>query len=187
MSHYSVNAAVPKTLIRYLIAWVTDSRELGEEPVEVLRSILDTEISPELIPGTEPGLGQPAQRSEVTVGPFELQDFFLYYVLRFGYPPSRVAYLAHHAWSDRTRGAWPYLVPPDERSQYDLATIREWLGVFLYRFFQISQFKRSALPDSPKVGSGGAVSPRGDWRAPSDASARSWLDELHRNVPDQIS
>jgi NAD+ synthase (glutamine-hydrolysing) len=117
------------------------------------------------------------------VGPFELQDFHLYYLTRFGFRPSKVAYLAHHAWADRERGAWPDLIPVERRHQYDLAMIRKWLGVFLLRFFELSQFKRSAMPNAPKVGSGGSLSPRSDWRAPSDAQATVWLEELGRNVP----
>ena len=123
------------------------------------------------------------QHSEDVVGPYELQDFHLYYTLRFGYRPSRVAYLAHHAWGDRGRGTWPQLLPVDHRHEYDLPTIKMWLRVFLQRFIQTSQFKRSAMPNAPRVGSGGSLSPRGDWRAPSDASAAAWLAELERNVP----
>ena len=183
MSHYNPNASVPKTLISYLIRWVVDAGELGPEAEDVLLAILGTEISPELVPAVETESGTRLQSSEEVVGPYELQDFHLYYVLRFGYLPSRVAYLAHHAWADRARGAWPELLPEDRRHQYDLATIKAWLGVFLRRFFETSQFKRSAVPNAPKVGSGGSLSPRGDWRAPSDASATTWLDELERNVP----
>ena len=178
MAHYSVNASVPKTLIKYLIAWSADRGDLGEQTSTVLRSVLDTEISPELVPG------ETIQRSEATVGPYELQDFHLYYLLRYGFLPSRIAYLAHHAWGDSTRGAWPDLIPADRRHEYDLPTIKHWLAEFLRRFVQTSQFKRSTLPNAPKVGSGGSLSPRGDWRAPSDASAVAWLDELARNVPD---
>lgn len=182
MSHYNVNASVPKTLIRHLIRWVADSGRAGEETAEVLYSILATEISPELVPGEGEG-GGPAQSTEEVVGPFELQDFHLYYVTRFGFRPSKVAYLAHQAWGDRGRGEWPDWVSAAERNEYDLAAVKRWLGVFLRRFFAESQFKRSALPDGPKVGSGGALSPRGDWRAPSDASAEVWLAELEANVP----
>jgi NAD+ synthase (glutamine-hydrolysing) len=135
----------------------------------VLDDILDTEVSPELVPRAEGGGDEPHQRSEDTVGPYELSDFFLYYVLRFGYRPSKVAFLAQHAWRDDPVG-------------YDLATVCRWLREFLQRFFETSQFKRSALPDGPKVGSGGSLSPRGDWRAPSDATARVWLDELDRLI-----
>jgi NAD+ synthase (glutamine-hydrolysing) len=183
MSHYNPNASVPKTLISYLIRWVVDSGELGPEAEDVLLAILGTEISPELVPAVETEWGTRLQSSEEVVGPYELQDLHLYYVLRFGYLPSRVAYLAHHAWRDRESGAWPELLPLDRRNQYDLPTIKRWLGVFLRRFFETSQFKRSALPNAPKVGSGGSLSPRGDWRAPSDATATTWLDELDRNVP----
>ncbi|TDD40842.1 NAD(+) synthase [Saccharopolyspora elongata] len=183
MSHYNVNASVPKTLVQHLIRWTIDTGELGNAAAEVLQSILDTVISPELVPAGKPGTGQPAQSSEATVGPFELQDFHLYHLLRFGYLPSRIAYLAHQAWSDRDRGSWPSLIPPEKRNEYDLPAIKHWLAVFLHRFVQSSQFKRSALPNGPEVGSGGALSPRGDWRAPSDATARAWLDELERNVP----
>ncbi len=188
MAHYSVNASVPKTLIKYLIAWAVDTGELGPDADEVLTSILATEISPELIPAengaAEGDSPQPGQSSEATVGPYELQDFHLYYLLRFGYLPSRIAYLARHAWSDRTRGRWPDLIPEPDRHEYDLPTIKHWLAEFLRRYIQTSQFKRSTLPNAPKVGSGGSLSPRGDWRAPSDAVATAWLDELARNVPD---
>ncbi|MBF6170381.1 NAD(+) synthase [Nocardia blacklockiae] len=189
MAHYSVNASVPKTLIKYLIAWAVDTGELGPEADEVLSSILATEISPELVP-TENGASdgdsaQPGQSSEATVGPYELQDLHLYFLLRFGYLPSRVAYLAHRAWVDRDRGRWPDLIPEADRHEYDLPTIKHWLAEFLRRFVQTSQFKRSTLPNAPKVGSGGSLSPRGDWRAPSDAVATAWLDELDRNVPDK--
>ncbi|WP_405178536.1 NAD(+) synthase [Nocardia sp. NBC_01377] len=183
MAHYSVNASVPKTLIKYLIAWAAETGQFGPEAAKVLKSILLTEISPELIPGADPA--DPAQSSEATVGPYELQDFHLYYLLRFGYRPSRIAYLARHAWSDPSVGSWPDLIPTDQRHAYDLPVIKHWLGEFLRRFIQTSQFKRSTLPNAPKVGSGGSLSPRGDWRAPSDASAAAWLDELARNVPDE--
>ncbi|MGX1771275.1 NAD(+) synthase [Nocardia brasiliensis] len=187
MAHYSVNASVPKTLIKYLIAWSVDTGEFGPAAGEVLGSILRTEISPELVPGTgAPQAGDsaaPSQSSEAIVGPYELQDFHLYYLLRFGYRPSRIAYLARHAWSDPSRGSWPDLVPVEQRNAYDLPAVKHWLAEFLRRFVQTSQFKRSTLPNAPKVGSGGSLSPRGDWRAPSDASAAAWLDELARNVP----
>jgi NAD+ synthase (glutamine-hydrolysing) len=156
MSHYNVNVSVPKTLIQYLIAWVARSGQFEAPVTRALERVLATEISPELIPG--------GQRTESTVGPYELQDFHLYYTLRFGYTPAKVAFLAWTAWGDR----------------YRLAEIRRWLGVFLRRFFQTSQFKRSALPNGPKVGSGGSLSPRGDWRAPSDGNATAWLEDLER-------
>ncbi|MCC6225074.1 MAG: NAD(+) synthase [Microthrixaceae bacterium] len=183
MSHYGVNASVPKTLIQYLVRWVAETGDLGPEAAEVLESVLDTEISPELIPAEGSGGGDgpdsgPHQLSEEIVGPYELQDFHLYYVLRFGYSPTKVAYLANQAWGARGRGEWPATIPEQDRHEYDLATILRWLRVFLHRFMQTSQFKRSALPDGPKVGSGGSLSPRGDWRAPSDASSAVWLAEL---------
>ena len=187
MSHYHVNASVPKTLIQHLIRWEIDRGELGLEAGAVLQEILDTEISPELIPaGAGSGGARPAQRTEDVIGPYELQDFHLYYITRFGFRPSKVAYLAWQAWCDRHSGAWPPGFPDDQRRAYDLGTIKRWLRVFLDRFFRQSQFKRSAQPNGPKVGSGGSLSPRGDWRAPSDSSAAPWLDELERNVPDGV-
>jgi NAD+ synthase (glutamine-hydrolysing) len=186
MSHYNVNASVPKTLIQYLIRWVIDREKFGDDAGAVLQSILDTEISPELIPADEgDDTSRPAQSTQETIGPYELQDFNTYYVTRFGFRPSKVAFLAHHAWSDRERGAWSDLLPPEKRNQYDLKTIKQWLEVFLWRFFKTSQFKRSAMPNGPKVGSGGSLSPRGDWRAPSDSEATVWMEELRRNVPDE--
>jgi NAD+ synthase (glutamine-hydrolysing) len=177
---------VPKTLIRFLLRWAIGADLFGAEANEVLRSVLDTAISPELIPGGEDHDGEaPHQDSEATVGPYELQDFFLYYVLRFGYRPSKVAYLAQHAWGDRDRGEWPDLIPGEGRHQYSLEEIRHWLEVFVQRFFQTSQFKRSALPNAPKVGSGGSLSPRSDWRAPSDSQATAWLQELRARVPER--
>jgi NAD+ synthase (glutamine-hydrolysing) len=179
MPHYNVNASVPKTLIQFLLRWLAGSGELGPDASAVLQTVLDTEISPELVPQGDGDLvEQPAQRSEEVVGPFELQDFFLYYVLRFGYRPSKVAFLAQHGWHDRKQGPWPDLIPEERRTQYGMPAIKRWLRVFLERFFETSQFKRSALPNGPKVGSGGSLSPRGDWRAPSDAHAAVWLAEL---------
>jgi NAD+ synthase (glutamine-hydrolysing) len=186
MSHYSVNASVPKSLIRFLLRWAIDTGQFSQDANAVLADVLETAISPELIPASgDAGHDGPEQNSEATVGPYELQDFFLYYVLRFGYRPSKVAYLAQHAWADRERGEWPDLIPGEHHSQYSLQEIRHWLEVFLYRFFQTSQFKRSALPNAPKVGSGGSLSPRSDWRAPSDSQAAAWLQELRARVPDR--
>jgi NAD+ synthase (glutamine-hydrolysing) len=185
MSHYNVNASVPKTLIQFLLRWAVDTDEFGPDAGRVLSAVLDTAISPELIPaGADTGAEAPHQNSEHTVGPYELQDFFLYHVLRFGNRPSKVAWLAHQAWGDRNRGSWPDLIPPQRRNQYSLEQIERWLRVFLHRFFQTSQFKRSAIPNAPKVGSGGSLSPRGDWRAPSDGNATTWLDELERGLAD---
>jgi len=183
MSHYNVNASVPKTLIQHLIRWVADTGQFGDDASRTLRSVLETEISPELVPGGVDDDDGPAQSTEGTIGPYELQDFHLYHLSRFGFRPSKVAYLSHCAWGDRTRGRWPEALPEDQRREYDLATIRRWLEVFLDRFYRTSQFKRSAMPNGPKVGSGGSLSPRGDWRAPSDASSAAWLEELRRNVP----
>lgn len=164
MSHYNVNASVPKTLIQYLLCWAITTNQFDNQTSAVLRSILATEISPELIPGDAQGSERPAQSTEAHVGPYELQDFNLYYISRFGFRPGKVAFLALNAWGEK----------------YDLTTICRWLEVFLDRFFGKSQFKRSCVPNSPKVGSGGSLSPRGDWRAPSDSAPRVWLDDLHR-------
>ncbi|MDT5285222.1 MAG: hypothetical protein QOG79_4758 [Mycobacterium sp.] len=181
MSHYNVNGGVPKTLIQHLIRWVISAGQFDDEVNSVLRSVLDTEITPELVPVGE---DEEIQSSEATVGPYVLQDFSLYQVLRYGFRPSKVAFLAWHAWSDAERGDWPAGYPAHKRPSYSLAEIRHWLKVFVQRFYSFSQFKRSALPNGPKVSAGGALSPRGDWRAPSDMSARIWLDEIEREVPE---
>jgi len=180
MSHYGVNAGVPKTLIQHLIRWVIGTGQFEEETNRVLRVILEQEISPELVPVAE---GERPQSTEDVVGPYALQDFTLFHVLRYGFPPSRIAFLARHAWADATTGDWPPNFDADQRRTYDLPTIRHWLEVFLRRFFAFSQFKRSAIPNGPKVVAGGSLSPRSEWRAPSDGNARIWLDELDRNVP----
>ena len=182
MSHYSINASVPKTLIQFLIRWAADTNQLGEKASRVLRSILDTEFSPELIPG-DPNGEQPAQRTEDVIGPYELQDFNLYYTTRFGYLPSKIAFLCYCSWRDRALGRWPD-IPEKRRHQYTLPEIKRWLSVFALRFFQLSQFKRSCIPNAPKVGSGGSLSPRGDYRAPSDSEATAWLEEIGQ-IPDQ--
>ena len=181
MSHYNVNGSVAKTLIQYLVRWVMKSGQLDEGASKTLDAILDTEISPELVPAGE---DKKLQSTQSKIGPYELQDFHLYYITRFGARPSKVAFLAWHAWRDISRGDWPPNFPDEARHTYALAEIKKWLGVFLHRFFESSQFKRSALPNGPKVVSGGSLSPRGDWRAPSDGNARVWMDELERNVPD---
>ncbi|MBL7501111.1 NAD(+) synthase [Frankia sp. CNm7] len=181
MSHYAVNAGVPKTLIQYLIRWTITSGQFDEATGELLTAILGTEISPELVPADEETGAM--QSTEDRIGPYELHDFFLYHVLRYGLPPSKVAFLAWHAWGDADAGRWPAGFPDDRRHAYDVATIVRWLEEFLQRFFQLSQFKRSALPNGPKVSYGGTLSPRGDWRAPSDGSAAVWLAELRRNGP----
>ncbi|MEX2518924.1 MAG: NAD(+) synthase [Paracoccaceae bacterium] len=183
MSHYNVNGSVPKTLIQHLIRWVAASHRFGEGASRVLMRILATEISPELVPGD--GV-EPAQKTEEVVGPYELQDFNLFWISRFGFRPSKVAFLAWHAWRNREEGAWPPHMAVEMRNEYDLAMIRRWLRSFLWRFFQTSQFKRSALPNGPKVASGGSLSPRGDWRAPSDGVAAPWIADLEENVPEQV-
>jgi len=183
MSHYNVNVSVPKTLIQHLIRWVIRSKQFDDATNGTLQSIVETEISPELVPHTAGSSAKPAQRTCDVIGPYELQDFNLYYITRHGYRPSKVAFLSAHAWGDKSRGSWPDLLPSETRNEYDLATIKKWLAVFLHRFFKTSQFKRSAIPNGPKVGSGGSLSPRGDWRAPSDAEAEVWLEELRKNVP----
>ncbi|MEH3129519.1 MAG: NAD(+) synthase [Mycolicibacterium neoaurum] len=181
MSHYNVNGGVPKTLIQHLIRWVISSGEFDESVGEVLQSVLDTEITPELVPAGE---DEEVQSSEAKVGPYVLQDFSLFQVLRYGFGPAKVAFLAWHAWHDAERGHWPLGYPLDKRPEYSLAEIRRWLTVFAQRFYSFSQFKRSALPNGPKVSAGGALSPRGDWRAPSDMSARIWLTAIERDIPE---
>jgi NAD+ synthase (glutamine-hydrolysing) len=181
MSHYAVNASVPKTLIQFLLRWVADTKQLGPKTSTVLRSILATEFSPELVPGDLDG-EQPGQRTEEVIGPYELHDFTLYYTTRFGYRPSKIAFLAYCCWRDRAIGNWPD-IPEERRHQYRLSDIKRWLSLFAWRFFQASQFKRSCIPNAPKVGSGGSLSPRGDYRAPSDSEATAWLDEIAR-IPD---
>ncbi len=172
MSHYNVNASVPKTLIQNLIRWCARDARFGAETVAVLKDILATEISPELIPG------ETTQRTEDVVGPYALQDFNLFYATRYGFAPSKIAFIAWRAWRDAAAGAWPSGVAEQDKIAYDLSTIKHWLGVFVGRFFETSQFKRSALPNGPKVSSGGSLSPRGDWRAPSDSSADAWRASL---------
>lgn len=180
MSHYNVNGGVPKTLIQHLIRWVISSGEFEDSVGEVLQSVLDTEITPELVPAGE---DEEVQSSEAKVGPYVLQDFSLFQVLRYGFGPAKVAFLAWHAWHDAERGHWPLGYPLDKRPEYSLGEIRHWLTVFAQRFYSFSQFKRSALPNGPKVSAGGALSPRGDWRAPSDMSARIWLTAIERDIP----
>lgn len=179
MSHYNVNAGVPKTLIQHLIRWVADGAEFDQPTNDLLREILAQVITPELVPN---GHGERPQSTEDVVGPYELQDFTLHHVLRHGFRPSKIAYLAWHAWGDADMGEWPPGFPVEKRRAYQLGEIRHWLEVFFERFFA-SQFKRSALPNGPKVSAGGTMSPRGDWRMPSDAHPTAWLDEIERNVP----
>ena len=180
MSHYAVNAGVPKTLIQFLIRWCVRTDQYDAQTDAILEAILGTEISPELIPAGADGA---IQSTEAKIGPYALNDFFLHYVVRHGMAPSKIAFLTLHAWRDAAAGRWPRDFPEAQRAEYDLATIAEWLHKFLIRFFATSQFKRSAIPNGPKVSSGGALSPRGDWRAPSDGTARVWLEELQRGLP----
>ncbi len=181
MSHYNVNASVPKTLIQYLIRWVAQTRQFSAEVSDILLAVLATEISPELIPGEKNQ--QPIQKTEETIGPYELQDFNNFYITRFGYLPTKVAFLAYLAWRDKTRGSWPD-VPAEKQNSYGLKEIKKWLYVYLNRFFKTSQYKRSCVPNSPKVGSGGSLSPRGDWRAPSDSEPAVWLANWEK-IPDK--
>ncbi|MBN1365864.1 MAG: NAD(+) synthase [Syntrophaceae bacterium] len=172
MSHYNVNASVPKTLIQHLIRWVVKTNQFSKKVSKILNDVLETEISPELIPGEKGHFN--IQKTEDTIGPYELQDFNNFYITRFGYLPSKVAFLAYHAWKDKTKGLWPDIAD-DKRNSYSLKEIKKWLHVYLYRFFKTSQYKRSCVPNGPKVGSGGSLSPRGDYRAPSDSEAEIWL------------
>jgi NAD+ synthase (glutamine-hydrolysing) len=174
MSHYNVNGGIPKTFIQHLIRWVISSEQFEQEVSDTLGAILETEISPELVPGDE------LQSTESKVGPYALQDFTLFYVLRYGMRPSKIGFMAWHAWRDVAEGIWPPGFPEAKRNAYDLPEIRRWLEVFCRRFFAFAQFKRSALPNGPKVSAGGSLSPRGDWRAPSDGSASAWLRDLER-------
>lgn len=181
MSHYSVNASVPKTLITHLVRWVAESGRLGDDGAQVLLDVLGTDVSPELVPGGADD--KPEQKSEASIGPYELQDFNLYYTLRYGFAPSKVAFLSWTAWRDREAGAWPE-GGHVARNQYDLAAIKRNLKIFLDKFFRLSQFKRTCIPNAPKVGSGGSLSPRGDWRAPSDSESVVWMREAD-GIPDE--
>jgi NAD+ synthase (glutamine-hydrolysing) len=180
MSHYNVNASVPKTLIQHLIRWVAQSVQFSPEVSEILIDILETEISPELIPGGEGAM--PEQKTESIVGPYEMHDFTNFYITRFGYLPTKIAFMAYCTWRDRKRGLWPD-VPEHKRNIYTIGEIKNWMDIYLYRFFKTSQYKRSCVPNGPKVGSGGSLSPRGDYRAPSDSEATVWLENL-KTVPE---
>ncbi|WP_122048994.1 NAD(+) synthase [Asaia bogorensis] len=174
MSHYNVNAGMPKTLIQHLIRWLARQQDLGPDIAPVLENIVSAEITPELVPADEKGV----QKTEEKIGPYPLQDFNLYYTLRHGFRPSKILFLAMQAWEDKDRGIWPAHYPADRRIAYDSAEIRHWLTLFIRRFFAFSQFKRSAMPNGPKLSSGGSLSPRGEWRAPSDGTAAAWLAEI---------
>jgi len=181
MSHYNVNASVPKTLIQYLIRWVAASGQFDRATSETLLDIVGTEISPELVPGKKDE--EPAQITEATIGPYELQDFNNFYITRLGYLPRKVAFMAYCTWRRKDTGIWPD-VPRENRNEYTIEEIKHWLRVYLYRFFKTSQFKRSCIPNGPKIGSGGSLSPRGDYRAPSDSEATVWLEDL-KNIPEK--
>ena len=183
MSHYNVNTSVSKTLIQHLLRWVVLTGLFDEQVSVALTSVLDTVISPELVPADESGA---LQSTEAMIGPYELHDFTLYYLTRFGLRPSKIAFLAYQAWRDGNAGSWPPGYEDSKRRSYDLQTIRRWMKVFLERFFA-NQFKRTAMPNGPKVTTGGSLSPRGDWRMPSDASASAWLRDLLENVPEDAA
>ncbi len=178
MSHYNVNAGMPKTLIQHLIRWLARKGGLGDTIAPVLERIVSAEITPELVPAGAEGV----QKTEDKIGPYALQDFTLYYVLRYGFRPSKILFLALQAWENKDRSIWPAHFPEDRKLAFDAAAIRHWLKVFLTRFFGFSQFKRSALPNGPKLSSGGSLSPRGEWRAPSDGTAAAWLEELEKTL-----
>jgi NAD+ synthase (glutamine-hydrolysing) len=180
MSHYNVNTSIPKTLIQYLIRWVAQSGQFSDNTCAILLDILGTEISPELIPGKNGE--EPAQKTESTIGPYELQDFNNFYITRYGYLPTKVAFMAYSAWKTKEKGLWPD-IPEHRQNEYSIGDIKNWLLVYLYRFFKTSQFKRSCVPNGPKVGSGGSLSPRGDYRAPSDSEAAVWLENA-KKIPD---
>ena len=182
MSHYNVNSAVPKTLIQHLIRWTVEADLFQREVSEVLTDVLAMKISPELVPQADTDA---LQSTEEKIGPYELHDFWIYYLTRFGLRPSKIAFLALHAWHDAAAGQWPPGFPEEQKRCYDVGTIRRWLEFFLGRFFA-NQFKRSALPNGPKLTTGGSLSPRGDWRAPSDAGSTVWIAELLRNVPEEL-
>ena len=171
---------MPKTLVKHLVRWVAEHEAAALQDQGVLLDILATEISPELVPGG--ANGQPGQSTEDAIGPYDLHDFSLYYLLRFGFAPTKVAFLAHAAWHDAAAGAWPEGRHVQRRA-FTLAEIKRHLRTFVWRFFKTSQFKRSTAPNAPKVGSGGSLSPRGDWRAPSDGEAAVWLADVER-IPD---
>lgn len=182
MSHYNVNGALPKTLIQHLIRWAASHQHFDAAVTDVLLDVLRTIVSPELIPQTP---GGDIQSTEDLIGPYELHDFWIYYLTRYGLRPSKIAFLAWHAWQDAAAGSWPPGFPDEQKHAYDVGAIRQWFGLFLRRFFA-NQFKRSAMPNGPKLTTGGSLSPRGDWRAPSDVNGQVWIDELHAKVPERL-
>lgn len=177
MAHYNVNAGLPKTLVQHVIRWAVQSEsDFSPACRRVLEKIVNAEISPELVPDQGKGL----QSTEAAIGPYPLQDFTLYYVLRHGFSPWRIAFLQEKAWGPESHAPWPGHYPESARHTYRLQEIASWMRVFMKRFFATSQFKRSAMPNGPKIMAGGALSPRGDWRAPSDGNARLWLRDVDR-------
>lgn len=174
MSHYAVNAGIPKTMMQHLIRWVVKEDLYGPQTGQVLTSILNTEVTPELIP-TQPG--EEPQSTAASVGPYELHDFTVHYLLRRGFGPRKIAFLQMHAWGDKDKGTWPAGYPAEKQMEFDLPTILKWLRGFYWRFFA-GQFKRTCVPNGPKVMDAGALSPRGAWMMPSDACAQAWISEI---------
>jgi NAD+ synthase (glutamine-hydrolysing) len=183
MAHYNVNAGAAKTLIQHLIRWVAAEKLFDAAASKTLLDILDTEISPELVP---PDAAGAIQSTQSVIGPYELQDFNLHYAVRHGMRPSKILFLAWNAWKDVAEGVWPPHYPEGKKRAYSYEELRKWLGVFIARFYGQSQFKRSAVPNGPKLTSAAALSPRGDWRAPSDASAAAWRAELEAGAPENL-
>ncbi len=177
MSHYNVNASMAKTLVQHMIRWAAESGHYSEGAARVMRAIVAQKISPELVP---PGKDGEMQSTEDAIGPYNLHDFFLAHTIRAGAAPSKIAFLAQTAWGDARSGDWPVHIAPADRIAYDLPVIVKWLEVFAKRFFVTSQFKRSVAPNGPKITSGGSLSPRGDWRMPSDSSGAPWLEDIER-------
>lgn len=173
MSHYNVNASVPKTLLRHLVRWVGEKELHGSSVSRVLEDVLATPISPELVPVRD---GADVQKTEQAIGPYELHDFFLFYTLRFGLRPESIRLLALDAWGPDSDSPDNRASETEERLSYSGDEIDHWLAVFLDRFFGSTQFKRSAAPNGPKVTPGGSLSPRGDWRAPADGNSRIWME-----------
>ncbi|UMM64103.1 NAD(+) synthase [Aristophania vespae] len=177
MAHYNVNSGIPKTLIQHIIRWAAQEEPIFPSNVrKILKEIVESEISPELVPESKDGI----QKTEQIIGPYALQDFTLYYVLRHGFSPQRIAFLQEKAWGNHLEGNWPIHYPESEKRSYSLDELIHWMKIFISRFFGTSQFKRSAMPNGPKVVAGGSLSPRGDWRAPSDGKATLWLNNLEQ-------
>ena len=186
MSHYNVNASVPKTLIRFLMRWAINANLFGEEANEVLDSVVETAISPELVPAARmPTATAPSRTPSRPSGHTSSRTSSCTTSCASATAPARWRSSPSTPGGTATAGDWPDLIPDDQRNEYSLAEIRHWLEVFLVRFFKTSQFKRSAMPNGPKVGSGGSLSPRSDWRAPSDGDAAAWLQELRDGVPEE--